>query len=106
METNYKTQNDLLDLMDSNYDKLMDNLYCLGGIERTSFTTLCDTLRECKIHWKDLDCIPKRAANIFVDAYSAIIATIDLYQSMEEKEEIMRFADLLQDLIRDCCVLK
>jgi hypothetical protein len=105
METNSRIQDNLLELMYLNYDVLMDNLYCLGGIEKDSFAILCDTLKECKKHWKDKDSIPKQAVNIFVDAYAAIMSTTDLYKTTEQKEEIIYSADLLQDLIRDCCVL-
>jgi hypothetical protein len=106
METNSRIQDNLLELIDSNYSKFMDVLYCLGGVEEDSFTILCDALRECKIQWKSKDCIPKQAAIIFVDAYAAIVSTTDLYKSTDKKEEIMHSADLLQDLIRDCCMLE
>jgi hypothetical protein len=100
-----ENEDNLLKIMESSYNDLMESLYSLRGINDQAFQLLCDVLEECESRWKEVNFIPKRAANIFMDAYSAILSTSDLYESIEGKETIVSHAERLQDFIRKCCVV-
>jgi hypothetical protein len=94
---------EILEIMEVSYDNLMDDLYSIKGIDKDVFIKLINVLQECEQKWKTNIYIPKRAANIFMDAYSAIMSTLDLYDSLDEKNDITFYAEELQEAIRKCC---
>jgi hypothetical protein len=100
-----KNEEKILEIMESLYDDFMDDLYSIKGVNKDVFVKLIDVLQECEQKWKTNNYIPKRAANIFMDAYSAIMSTLDLYASFDEKNDIEFYADRLQEAIRNCCAI-
>jgi hypothetical protein len=58
-------------------------------------------LRECAATWADQDAIPKLAANIFIDLYSAVESCAGLYDE-QIAQKIREAADALADLAREC----
>ena len=51
--------------------------------------------------WKNADCIPKRACDIFVDFYPAMESVASQY-SEKDAQKIIELADDIMMLIREC----
>lgn len=75
------------------------------GIQEPAYRKLCGALHDCADEWKNLDVIPKRAANLLVDLYPGIEASSHLYTG-DEAERIIKAADTIAALIRECVAVE
>jgi hypothetical protein len=87
-------------LLDSSQDFLVP-LRMGEGFLPERFEAFCSAITAFCLEWKDRDVIPKTVANIFVDAYTAMVASSYLYPS--QASEIQTRADAMNELIRACC---
>ena len=84
-------------------DGLLIQLRLGNGLDEEKVERICCVLEELKVEWRDSDCIPRKAVDIFVDFYPAIESTCDLY-SEEVSLKIMDIADKVMDKIRECII--
>jgi hypothetical protein len=68
------------------------------GFKVEKFEDFCAAIRQFDVEWKGRDSIPKIVAGLFVDAYTAMVASSYLYPS--QTSDIQQQADLMNDLIR------
>lgn len=93
--------NDLLTNLETAYEAFSVPLRMGDGFSDELFSELGSVLEKCSKCWEGRDNIPKRAASIFVDAYSSMVSASYLYDE-EKRQEIDMKADELADLIREC----
>jgi hypothetical protein len=91
----------LLKELNVTYNKFIVPLRMGDGFDEESFLHFCHLVSKCANEWKDTNVIPKQAANIFIDAYSAMISITSLYDE-NIAEKINQSADYMNDLIRQC----
>jgi hypothetical protein len=92
---------DLLQSMENAYEAFMVPLRMGDGFKPDPFKEFCKLLAICSDEWEQKESIPKRAALIFVDAFSAMTSASYLYDEAK-REEIDIAADKLANLIRQC----
>lgn len=95
------SDNDLLTRLENSYEAFSVPLRMGDGFDAKLFSELSEVLGSCRVSWEGRESVPKRAASIFVDAYSSMVSSSYLY-SDEKREEIEMKADELADLIREC----
>ena len=93
--------NELLTKLETVYETFSVSLRMGNGFSTELFLELGTLLEQCRKCWEGRDNIPKRAASIFVDAYSSTVSASYLYDEKKRQEIEMR-ADELADLIREC----
>ena len=72
------------------------------GFSEENFDAFCLAIKEFGREWGGKEVIPKSAANLFIDAYTAMVGCSHLYPS--QIAYIEQRADFMNDLIRNCCV--
>ncbi len=71
------------------------------GFDASKFEAFCDLIIALRTAWKESDSIPKSVANVFIDAYTAMVSSSYLYP--DQTQHVQHQADLLNELIRACC---
>ncbi|MGC5326550.1 hypothetical protein [Brevibacillus sp. SYSU BS000544] len=72
------------------------------GFKKELFHEICSLLKQLAEQWAKEVSIPKRAVGIFVDLYPSMESASYLYNE-SERIEILEAADIIADLIRECC---
>lgn len=94
-------ERELLEHLEKSYEAFMVPLRMGDGFDRKLFDEFCVLLNECVDAWTESDVIPKRAAMIFVDAFSAMTSASFLYDDAT-RGQIDMAADEMNDFIRQC----
>ncbi len=94
-------EKELLEHLEKSYEAFMIPLRMGDGFNKKPFDEFCELVSDCADLWKKNDSIPKRAAMIFVDAFSAMTSSSYLYVDAK-REQIDMAADKMNDLIRQC----
>ena len=94
-------ENELLNQLEESYESFLIPLRMGDGLKEIPFKRFCELLKYGSEFWGEVDTIPKRAVNIFIDAFSAMTASSYLYDAVE-KNKIDMAADEMNDFIRDC----
>ncbi|AEV68911.1 hypothetical protein [Acetivibrio clariflavus] len=80
---------------------LLVSLRLGDGLKQDKVEMICKLLEELAKDWASIDCIPKKAVDLFIDFYPAMESSCGLYNE-EEQVLIMDVADKIMDLIREC----
>ena len=91
----------LLESLEKSYEAFVVPLRMGDGLHQKPFSEFCALLIDCAAAWQSSDSIPKRAANIFVDAYVAMVSSSNWYDEAA-RSQIEMAADGMNDLIRQC----
>jgi hypothetical protein len=92
---------ELLEQLEKSYEAFMVPLRMGDGLEEKPYNEFCKLLVCCSDIWGEDEVIPKRAALIFVDAFSSMISSSYLYDEAVGAK-ISMAADEMNDLIRQC----
>ncbi len=76
-----------------------------SGVDDARYSGLCDALRVCAREWANGDVVPKLAANIFIDLFSATESCASLYDD-NTGAKIREVADVIADLARQCVMVE
>ncbi|MBL7512003.1 hypothetical protein [Frankia nepalensis] len=74
------------------------------GFSVDAYRELCDRLGECAVAWREVECIPRLAANILADILPAMESVITLYGDAE-KPKIREAMYSIQELIWECVAI-
>ncbi|WP_066308949.1 hypothetical protein [Bacillus sp. FJAT-29814] len=92
---------DLLEELLLGDDGLLIKIRSADGLDKEKAEQIYKVLTDLALEWKDRDSIPKKAADLFIDIYPAMLNQSDYY-SEEKAIEIMDCCDKMLDLIRRC----
>ena len=89
-----------IDLLESSFSDFAVPLRMGVGFNDELFNKFCNIVKVCKEQWAHQECIPKRAVQLLVDIYPAMLSSSHFYNE-SINEEINKGIDDVTDLIRD-----
>ncbi|GHH99910.1 hypothetical protein [Neobacillus kokaensis] len=96
-----KNNLELLEGLLLNDDGLLKSLRMGDGLDKEKANQVYKVLADLAAEWKGQEKIHKKAVDLFIDVYPAMLSSSDYY-SDKVANEIMDCCDKIIDLIRDC----
>jgi hypothetical protein len=85
-------------------DGVLTSIRIGDGLKKDKVLEACKILDSLAIEWSGVDCIPKRAVDLFVHIYPVLESSCEYY-SGDEARDIRDVADQLMDKVRNCITL-